>query len=96
MTLKYNKYYIGLARDGVADNFLTFRPRKDNLITEFRIPRTDDVTALIENSGLDSMANDNTWGRYRIRLTSRDLDGQRSLLLDLVRRASGTPAPIDE
>ena len=28
LTLKYNKYYIGLQRDGVADNFVTFTPRK--------------------------------------------------------------------
>ena len=31
MALKYNKYYIGLARDGVADNFITFRARRERL-----------------------------------------------------------------
>ncbi len=71
--LKYNKHYIGLARDGVADNFITFRPRKENLIAEFRVPRTDEVTTLIEDSGLDSLTYDKRWGRYRVRLTKEDL-----------------------
>src|SRR4051812_19407197 len=28
LALKYNKHYVGLARDGVPDNFVTFQPRK--------------------------------------------------------------------
>ena len=96
MTLKYNKYYIGLARDGLPDNFILSRARKENLIAEFRIPRSDDVTALIEDSGLDNLSYDKRGGYYRLRLTSKDLAEQRDLLLDLVRRASGTPALIDD
>lgn len=33
--LQYNKHYIGLARDGVANNFVTFRARKERLLAEF-------------------------------------------------------------
>jgi len=42
MVLKYNKHYIGLARDGIVDNFLAFRPHCENAIVDFRIPRGDD------------------------------------------------------
>lgn len=45
MALKYNKHYIGLAHDGIADNFVVFRPRKEHAIVDFRIPRSDEVTA---------------------------------------------------
>jgi hypothetical protein len=45
--LKYNKHYIGLTRDGVPDNFVTFRARTDYLIVEFRIPHTEEISALI-------------------------------------------------
>ena len=62
--LKYNKHYVGLARDGIADNFVTFRPRKDHLIVELRIPRSEDVTAVIDDSGIDSLPYDKRWGRY--------------------------------
>ena len=96
MALKYNKYYIGLARDGVADNFLLFRARREHLVAEFRIARSDDVSTMIDDSGMDTMPYDKQWSHYRIRLTSKDLDTQRDLLVELIRLASGTPAPIEE
>lgn len=96
ISLKYNKNYIGLARDGVPDNFIQFRPRKGTLLVEFRIPRSDDVTALIDDSGLDSLAYSKRWGRYRVRLTRNDLGNQSELLRELIGRASGTASPIEE
>lgn len=96
LALKYNKHYIGLARDGIADNFVSFRARKDYVIAEFRIPRTDDVTTLIEDSDVESLPYDKRWGRYRLRLTAADVDKHRSLLKDLIGRAGGMPPPADE
>ena len=34
--LKYNKFYIGMAKDGSAKNFLTFRPKKNWLYISFK------------------------------------------------------------
>jgi hypothetical protein len=96
LALKYNKHYVGLAREGVADNFVSFRPRKGYVIAEFRIPRSDDVTATIEDSDVESLPYDKRWGRYRLRLTGPDIEKHRELLVDLIGRASGTPPPIDE
>jgi hypothetical protein len=96
MALKYNKQYIGLARDGVVDNYAAFRARKEHLIAEFRIPRSEEVSALINDSGVDVAAYDKRWSRYRLRITDADLSTHRELLLELTRRASGTPAPDDE
>jgi hypothetical protein len=28
LALKYNKFCIGLAKDGIANNFVSFRPRR--------------------------------------------------------------------
>ncbi len=89
--LKYNKHYIGLARDGVADNVVVFRARKDYLIAEFRIDRSDELTALLEDSDLETLPYDKRWNRYRVRLSVNDVKKQRDLLVDLVSRASGTP-----
>lgn len=76
--------------------FITFRPRKENLIAEFRVPRTDEVTTLIEDSGLESLTHDKGWGRYRVRLTKEDLAKHRDLLVDLMWRSNGTTPPIAE
>jgi hypothetical protein len=96
LALKYNKHYIGLARDGIPENIVTFRARKEHLIAEFRIVRSEEVSALLGDSGIEVMEYGKRWGRYRIRLVMNDVLTHRELLLDMVRRASGTPATEDE
>jgi hypothetical protein len=96
MALKYNKHYIGLAHDGIADNFVVFRPRREYTIVDFRIPRSEEVTALINDSGVEVLAYEKRYGNYRLRLTSQDVAAHRELLLDLIRRASKTPPSVDE
>ncbi len=93
--LKYNKFYIGMTIDGVADNFMQFRPRKDVLIVEFRIPSSDELDTAIDDAGLDRMAYDKRWGRYRIRIKGPEVSMNGPLLGDLIHRASGSPA-LDE
>jgi predicted transport protein len=90
VALKYNKNYIGLMRDGVADNFVQMRPRQQHVIAEFKIPRSDELTSRLEEQGVDALGYSTRWGRYRIRLTAADLDARQDLLLELVRTAHGT------
>jgi hypothetical protein len=95
ISLKYNRHYIGLARGSISDLFVLFRPRKEHLIFEVRLPRSEELTALLEESGLDLMEYSTHWRRYRIRLAAIDIESQRDVLLELIRRASGTPIPDD-
>lgn len=90
---KYNRHYMGLARDGVPDNFATVRPRKQAVLVNIRIPRSDELTNRLEDSGLDVLDYETRWGHYRIRLTKADINNHRDLLEELMRRASGTPEP---
>ncbi len=91
MSLKYNKYYIGLQRDHVPDNFVTFRPRKKFVRVELRIERSEELDALIENSGLTSMTYLTRWKTYRISVVPSDLDTNQDVLRELVRSARGLP-----
>jgi predicted transport protein len=88
VTLKYNKYYIGLARNGLASNFVSLKPRKKHVIMQFKMPRTDEVTQLIEDSGVDTLPFDGRWSNYRLSLTAKDLTDYRDLLIDLAKLAS--------
>jgi hypothetical protein len=72
MTSKYNTYSIGIARDGVADNFVSSRPRKEHLIAQLRIPPSEDADELLENSGLDVLTYGKRGNHYRLRLTAGD------------------------
>lgn len=68
LELKYNKFYIGLARQGQADNFVIFRPQKNSIRVEPRLTKNEVIEQRIEAAGLDVMDYDNRWSRYRIRL----------------------------
>ncbi len=67
--LKYNKFYIGLSRDGVASNFIFFKPKKGYVYFYIHIPESEDI-----NSALDSGKMDFEYvGRdraYRIKFSS--------------------------
>jgi len=71
--LKYNKFYIGLAKDGRPNNFAIFRPRKKDLNIEIKLPQSDEVQKLIDDSNLDDMGYDTRWGNYRVRVSKQDL-----------------------
>jgi hypothetical protein len=91
LLLKYNKAYVGLSRHGVADNFITFRPRKTgHVLTDFRLERDDDLMSRIEEAGLDVAAGFKTPGRLYIRLTNSDLENSEELVRELIGRAAET------
>jgi predicted transport protein len=87
LELKYNKFYIGLAKNDQPNNFVTLRPKKNNLRLEVRLPRTDELDTKLENSNLDVMDYSNRWGRYRIRLSKSDLQKHTNVITELLRQA---------
>jgi hypothetical protein len=89
LELKYNKFYIGLAKDGNPSNFLIFRPKKSFVRFEPKLKRSPELEERLEQAGLDLMDYDTRWGRYRIRLQPTDVEKHADLLTDLIREASG-------
>lgn len=92
LELKYNKFYVGLARHGQPYNFLIFRPKKGFLRIEPRLPDTPTTRERLESAGLDLMEYDVRWGRYRIRLQPGDIEKHNSLLQSLVSEAQAVDA----
>ena len=93
LELKYNKFYIGLSKDGQAYNFVLFRPKKNQLNFELKLPQSNELDTKIEEAGLESLDYDKRWGAYRLRLTKDDVKSKGTVLkeLDLTayeRRAS--------
>jgi len=87
--LKYNKFYVGLAKDGQPDNFVIFRPKKSNTTMEIRLEQTVETDKLIEDASLDLMEYDNKWNRYRIRISKQDLTKNKELIINLLKMAYG-------
>lgn len=87
LELKYNKFYIGLAKHGQPNNFVIFRPQKNSLRIEPRLKREDEMEEKLEAAGLDVMDYDKKWGRYRIRLSKGDVKKHSEFLTNLMRSA---------
>ena len=65
--LKYNKFYVGLAKDGIAKNFISFKPKKQFLHFFFKTNESAELTKELEDAGLD-IVYDSRWRQYRVKL----------------------------
>lgn len=84
--LKYNKFYIGLAKNGQPNNFAIFRPLKNALRVEIRMKKSEEIEEQINEKGLDLM-DYSKWSRYRIRLSKSDLKDNMDFLTELLKKA---------
>ena len=85
--LKYNKFYIGLAKDNRPNNFISFQPKKKTLNLHIRLPRSDELDGIVDGADLDTLDYDARWGFYRLRLKKQDIDKKRETIAELIRLA---------
>lgn len=84
LELKYNKFYIGLARAGVPFNFVTFRPKRAHMTLEVKLKQSEEIDAKIDGYGLDTLEYSKRWGLYRIRLGKGDVKRHADAIRDLM------------
>jgi hypothetical protein len=87
LELRYNRYYIGLSKDGQPFNFAQFRPRKSTINLEINLPQSDDIDKKIDESGLESLEYSTRWERYRLTLHKEDIAKHKALLKELMQAA---------
>ncbi len=85
--LKYNKFYIGLLRDGRANNYVAFRPKKSFVVFEPKLPRSDEVDAMLDTAGVETLEYSTRWANYRIRVTDKDFKEHEDLFRHLINEA---------
>jgi hypothetical protein len=84
--LKYNKYYIGLEKEGMVNNFVFFKPKKQFMKVESRMVEDDALTAELETAGIESEYIPK-WSLYTIRLREGDIEKNKELIEKFIRRA---------
>jgi hypoxanthine-guanine phosphoribosyltransferase len=89
-TLKYNKHYIGLSKQGISKNFISVIPRKKAIVLKAKLPQTDETQELLDRTDMDVMPYEKQWNQYRIRLTEKDLQQSNAPLMQLIRKAYDT------
>lgn len=83
--IKYNKYYIGLTKNGKPNNFVRFKAKKSHLIMEIRLEQSEEIENELNDSDLDIMGYDRKYGRFRIRLTEKDIEANSELIKKLMQ-----------
>ncbi|CAG0955220.1 hypothetical protein METP3_00454 [Methanosarcinales archaeon] len=87
--LKYNKFYIGLVEDQQPNNFVIFRPQKNAIRLEIRLPKSEELEKEIAEKGIDLMEFSRS-GRYRIRLSKADIEAHGEFLKKLMKNSYET------
>jgi hypothetical protein len=87
LELKYNKFYVGLAKDGQVDNFVSIRPRKNHVLLDVKLPQSEDIDAKLTEANLDASEYNSRWRFYPIHLDKGDIGKHAELLKELMRRA---------
>lgn len=86
--LKFNKHYIGFVKNGVATAYVSMIPQRKKMNVSFRIPRSDEVTDMIEDSGIGTLPYDRWFGHYRVIIRHvPDIDNHSELLTELIKTA---------
>ena len=83
--LKYNKFYIGLVKEGRPFNFVTFQPRKKHLILRVMMPKSEDLDERIDGAGIDTL--DHRRGTYRLRIAEDDLTSKSDFIKEIMGMA---------
>lgn len=85
--LSYTKHYIGLSKDNIAKNFISFKPRKSYLYILTKGNEDNILTAKLEDAGLE-VTYESRWNQYRIKLTDyEDYQKHKELLTECISRA---------
>lgn len=85
--LNYTKFYIGLALNGQANNFVQFKPQKSALRLDLKLPEDEAITDRLESSDLAVLDYDRRWGSYRVKLSEEDIDEHEDMLRELMEEA---------
>jgi hypothetical protein len=87
LELSYNKAYIGLTRQGRANNFVYFEPRKNNAVVCIKLPQSEDLDKEFEEAELVLLPYDARYGAYRPRLSKGDLTKHGGLIRKVLEMA---------
>lgn len=79
--LKYNKFYIGIVKDGIAKNFVSFKPKKSFLYLVIKGAEDPEKFKMLENSGLD-VSYKARWRVYDIKLSGYEEYKKHKELID--------------
>ena len=85
--LKYNKFYIGMSKEGLVKNFIEFKPKKSFLYLIFKGTEDSEKINKIERTGLE-VSYESRWREYKIRLNNiEEYRKNKEFICDLAKES---------
>ena len=85
--LKYNKFYVGLSKDGYVRNFISFQPKKSFIYIIFKGNEDNEKISRLEESGLE-FSYESRWRQYKVRVNNiEDYRKHRDLIYSLTKES---------
>lgn len=88
--LNYNKYYVGLTKDGVSKNFVYFKPLKQRIILHVKIARSEEIENIMQGIDFDWKGN-----FYRVYLDAETAKEKKDLIVGLIKSAADSNRVLD-
>lgn len=85
--LKYNKFYIGLMKDRIANNFILFRPTKNYLYFCFKTNEDSEKQQMLDKARLEYTYVPR-WKELRVKISGYEEYKKHQELLDNLAKAS--------
>jgi hypothetical protein len=85
--LKYNKHYIGVAKQGATKNFVGFHPRQSSVIMHIKDRGQGAAKKRLDESDLNVLPYDHVHREYVIRLMEKDIAENSDTLKWLMQNA---------
>lgn len=83
--LKYNKFYIGMSKDGIVKNFIAFKPKKSFLYLIVKGEENPEILEKIEAAGLD-VSYIPRWKEYDIKINKvEEFIKNKELMIEVVK-----------
>ena len=83
----YKKNYVGFRLNNQAFNFALCKPRPQSMRLEISLPQSDELDSEIAAKGLELLAYNRHFGKYKISLKTGDVQNHRDYLKTLLKRA---------
>ena len=88
--LNYNKFYIGLKINSRSKNYAIFRPKKNFIGLEIKMPQTEENDEIINQAEITNLDYSKRYGYYRLSIYERELEEKsdviKKLLIDAKER----------
>ena len=91
----YNKFYIGLKFNGRSKNYSIFRPKKNFLAVEIKLPQTEENDEIINQAEITTLDYSKKYGNYRLRINERELSEKLETIKKLIFSAKENFGQID-